>query len=136
MKKAFIIALLMFFAHSIFLFLLLANMNRSISEQSTTPDNGIYSFIAFFCTLIIYFFTVILIIIEKLMKYNCKTIILLLAFINCIIEFYFNSITQYHLFTSPERFNNTAVIIIVIYFFFELGLTFFAIKKLYVHKKF
>ncbi len=131
MRKIIFLAFLIFFVHSISLFLLLANMNECTSEKSTTPDNGIYSFIAFFCSFIIYLLIIILVILEKLMKSHYKLTMFLLVYINCVIEFYLNSITQYHLFTNSERFNNTAITIIIVYFTFELFLTYYVITRFY-----
>ena len=131
MKKILLISFLIFFVHTIFLFLLLANMNQCELEKSVTPNNGMYSFIAFFCSSIIFLATLTLFAIEYLMKCNFKIIIFLLVYINCILEFYLNSITQYRLFTNSERFDNSAIILVTFYFSCELVLTFIIINKLY-----
>lgn len=131
MKKIICIAFLMFFVHSILLFLILSKLNSSLSERSSTPGNGIVFLIAIFLTTIIYFISLILIFIEKKMEFNYKPIMRFLVCGNCILEFYLNSIVQYQIFNRPDRFNKTAIIFIIFYFVSELFLTYYAINGLY-----
>lgn len=106
-------------------------MNSSEIERSSTPGNGIYFIIALFFSLIIYVITIILVLIEKRTEFNCKNIMMFFVFINCLQEFFFNSILQYQFLKSPERFDISAIISILIYFIFELLLTYYLVNRLY-----
>jgi len=119
----------MFFVHSISLFLILSKMNALISEDDRTPGRGIYFIIAMAFTTIIYSIVLGIIWIEKQMDIKYKSIVLFLAYGNCLLEFYFNSTLQFQLFERPDRFDHLAIFFILLYFIFELFLTYYIVNN-------
>lgn len=125
----------MFFVHCFILNLFLGRLDKYIPSYNGDSNHGVYVMIAIFFTCIFFSLSIIIILIEKRMLLHYKRIMFFVAYSNCLIDFYVSSLTEYRLFSSPERFDTSSIVAILIYFILELFLTYFVVNSLYKSEK-
>ncbi|OXG02969.1 hypothetical protein SAMN05444146_1245 [Flavobacterium johnsoniae] len=135
MKKIALISFLMFFVHFFILIVLFTRLNAYIPKHYESNDRGIFTLIAFYLTFLLYALSVILVIVEKLMRVKYKWGMYFLLYLNCLSVFCINAFYQYHLFNNPKCFVTSSIVIILIYLLFELMVTFYVTKILYTKNK-
>ena len=91
MKKIALISFLMFFVHFFILIVLFTRLNAYIPKHYESNDRGIFTLIAFYLTFLLYALSVILVIVEKLMRVKYKWGIYFLLYLNCLSVFYINA---------------------------------------------